>query len=224
MEKELIKYLSQFITPERLQLFETVLSLRTNYLTVVLENIFHPHNASAVLRSCDCFGIQDVHIIEDRNRYEVNPDIALGASKWLSFHKYTSTSKSVLSELKKRNFRIFAAVPDRSADVFTRMDIRQGPFALVFGSEKNGISGDVKEMADGYLTIPMVGFTESLNISVAAAIMLQHFTFFIRTNIDKSVWQLEQKYREQLLLDWMRKTIKRVDLIEETFLKNQRLK
>ncbi|WP_016776048.1 TrmH family RNA methyltransferase [Anaerophaga thermohalophila] len=224
MEKELIKYLSQFITPERLHLFENILSLRTNYLTVVLENIFHPHNASAVLRSCDCFGIQDVHIIEDRNRYEVNPDIALGASKWLSLHKYTSASKSVLSELKKRNFRIFAAVPDTGAVMFTRMDIRQGPFALVFGSEKNGISGDVKEMADGYLTIPMVGFTKSLNISVAAAIMLQHFTFFIRTNIDKSAWQLEQKYHEQLLLDWMRKTIKRVDLIEETFWKNQRLK
>jgi len=226
MEKELIRYLSAFLTPERFQLFEKVLEYRTNYLTVVIENIFKPHNISAVLRSCDCFGIQDIHIIDDGKNYEVNPDIALGAFKWLSIHKYSreagNSSQFVLNELKKQKYRIFATVPDHKAVAFSEVDVSEGPIALVFGNEKEGISESTRELADGFITIPMVGFTESLNISVAAAIMLQHFSSHIRKYLDKSVWELDDDYREQLLLNWIRKTIKKAELIEKAFKKNQK--
>ena len=226
MEKELIRYLSDFLTPERFRLFEKVLQCRTNYLTVVVENIFNPHNISAVFRSCDCFGIQDIHIIDDNQNYEVNPEIALGAFKWLSIHKYSqgmgNSSQFVLNELKSKKYRIFATVPDHKAVAFSEIDVSKGPIALVFGNEKEGISESTRELADGLITIPMVGFTESLNISVAAAIMLQHFSSRIRKYLDKSVWELDNDYREQLLLNWMRKTIKKADLIEKAFNKKQK--
>ncbi|MGQ1889726.1 TrmH family RNA methyltransferase [Thermophagus sp. OGC60D27] len=217
--------MSKFLTTERFQLFERVIDNRTNYLTVVLENIFHSHNASAVLRSCDCFGVQDVHIIDDDNNYEVNPDVALGASKWLSLHHYAdrdgNTTQTVLSNLKKKNYRIIATVPDKTALPFYDLDICNGPVALILGNEKNGISDVVRNLADDFITIPMIGFTESLNISVAAAIMLQHFSTHIRKQLDVSEWKINYKYRNQLLLAWMRKSIKKADLIEKAFKNNR---
>jgi tRNA (guanosine-2'-O-)-methyltransferase len=220
MEKVLIEFLSQFVTSSRLELFKSVLEERTDYITVVLEDIFHPHNASAVLRSCDCFGVQDVHILENRHTYNVNPDVALGASKWLTLHRYHEAGKNnttrALLDLKNQGYRIVATVPDRKAESLHSFDVHSGPFSLVFGGEKTGVSGEVRKMADHFVTIPMVGFTESLNISVAAAIMLQHFTEQIRKNIVNRKLS-EDKYN-RILLDWIRKSVKRVDIIEKNFL------
>ncbi|WP_106153098.1 TrmH family RNA methyltransferase [Marinilabilia salmonicolor] len=220
MEKVLIEFLSQFVTSSRLELFKSVLEERTDYITVVLEDIFHPHNASAVLRSCDCFGVQDVHILENRHTYNVNPDVALGASKWLTLHRYHEVGKNnttrALLDLKNQGYRIVATVPDRKAESLHSFDVHNGPFSLVFGGEKTGVSGEVRKMADHFVTIPMVGFTESLNISVAAAIMLQHFTEQIRKNIVNRKLS-EDKYN-RILLDWIRKSVKRVDIIEKDFL------
>ncbi|NQX92861.1 MAG: TrmH family RNA methyltransferase, partial [Flavobacteriales bacterium] len=91
---ELIEYLKQFAKGERVALFENRVALRTRHLCLVLENIYQSHNISAVLRSADCFGIQDVHIIENSNEFEVNTEISLGASKWLSLHRYHRDSKN----------------------------------------------------------------------------------------------------------------------------------
>lgn len=220
MEKALIEFLSQFVTVPRLDLFKRVLAERTDYITVVLEDIFHSHNASAVLRSCDCFGVQEVHIVETRHTYNVNPDVALGASKWLTLHRYRDAEKNnstrALLELKKQGYRIAATVPDKKAVSLHHFDLNGGPFALVFGGEKTGVSEEVRKMADCFVTIPMVGFTESLNISVAAAIMLQHFTEQIRKNINNRKLS-EEKYN-RILLDWIRESVKRVDIIEKDFL------
>lgn len=220
MEKALIEFLSQFVTVPRLDLFKRVLAERTDYITVVLEDIFHPHNASAVLRSCDCFGVQEVHIVETRHTYNVNPDVALGASKWLTLHRYRDAEKNnstrALLELKKQGYRIAATVPDKKAVSLHQFDVTDGPFALVFGGEKTGVSEEVRKMADHFVTIPMVGFTESLNISVAAAILLQHFTEQIRKKTDRP--QLSKEKYNRILLDWIRKSVKRVDIIEKEFL------
>ena len=218
-EEALIKYLSQFVTPERLALFNRVLSNRTNYITVVLEDIFHCHNASAVLRSCDCFGVQDVHIIENRHEYDVNPDIALGASKWLTLKKYNGegsmNTSAAINALKKQNYRIMATLPDAKAISFEEVDLFKGPIALVFGGERTGISEEVRKCADGFITIPMVGFTESLNISVAAAILLQHFTGKARSYANK--WELNENYKKTLLIKWIKQSVKSGDLIEKDF-------
>ncbi|PWE00639.1 TrmH family RNA methyltransferase [Marinilabilia rubra] len=221
MSKALIEYLSQFLTRQKRDLFNRVLSQRTNYITVVLEDIFHSHNASAVLRSCDCFGIQDVHLVENRHEYDVNPDIALGSSKWLTLHKYNEpgggSTESALKTLKEKNYRILATLPGEDAVSFEEIDISKGPIALIFGGERSGVSEEVKSMADGFITIPMVGFTESLNISVAAAILLQHFSGQARIQVKG--WELCEQYKDALLLRWIKQSVKRVDLIEKDFLR-----
>jgi tRNA (guanosine-2'-O-)-methyltransferase len=215
---ELTAYLSQFITAERFNRFISVLSQRTQYLTVVLEDIYQPHNASAVLRTCDCFGIQDVHIIENRNKYEVNPDVALGASKWLSLKKYNGTTDNTLqclAHLKANGYRLVATSPHQDDYSPETLPIDQ-PIALMFGTELEGLTPAALAMADHYLMIPMVGFTESLNISVSAAILLQHLAGRIRKS--KHNWQLTDDVYEEILLSWLMSSISKSDSIARNFL------
>jgi tRNA (guanosine-2'-O-)-methyltransferase len=160
---KLLDYLETMITEQRKEKFGEILRNRTRFITIVLEDIFQPHNASAVLRTCDCFGIQDVHIIENRNRYEVNPDVALGSSKWLTLHKYNKAENNTaecLSRLKEEGYRIIATTPHK--DDFTPQTLPIGSkFALVFGTELEGLTETAISMADGFVRIPMFGFTES---------------------------------------------------------------
>ena len=224
MQEELIEYLSKFVTEKRKHLFEENLKKRTSYLTVVLEDIYQSHNASAVLRSCDCFGVQNVHIIENRNQFAVNANIALGASKWLSIHKHNksdaaSNTIATLKSLKQEGYRIVATTPNANDVNLEDFDLSAGKTALVFGTELLGISDDVKEHADEFLKIPMVGFTESFNLSVSVAICLHHLTWKLR-NDPNIHWQLTKEENNFIHLNWLRQTIKKSKFIEEDFLKN----
>jgi len=219
MKKEkLIDHLSKIVSEKRFALFQQVLDLRTRYMTVVLEDIYQPHNASAVLRTCDCFGVQDVHIIENQNEYMVNPDVALGASKWLDMKNYNSLENNTLQaieSLKKQGYRIVATTPHTDDVNLDDFDLNAGKFALVFGTEMRGISELMKENADEFLKIPMQGFTESFNISVSAAIAMHHLSWKLRnSNIN---WRLPQAEKDEVLLNWLKSSIKKSDLIEEEF-------
>lgn len=219
MEKALLQHLSAYLTPHRIELFSKVLDRRTRYLTTVLEDIYQPQNASAVLRTCDCFGVQDVHIIENRNTFTLNKEVSLGASKWLSLYKYNqeeNNSLAAVRHLKKMGYRIVATTPHEQGCGLHSFDISGGKAALVFGSELPGISGPVLNEADEYLKIPMYGFTESFNISVSAAIIMQHLSCKMRETPGLA-WQLSDQEKEELKVEWIRKTIKRCDLIEERF-------
>ena len=219
MDKKFLEYLSGYLTPQRLELFENVLNKRTRHLTVVLEDIYQKQNASAVLRTCDCFGIQDVHIIEDRNEFQVNREIAMGASKWLSLHKYNNKEHNALDTiqtLKKQGYRIVATTPHNNDLELQDFDIAKGKTALVFGSELPGITETIMQEADEFLKIPMYGFTESFNISVSAAIILHHLTMKMRDSKDLN-WQLSADEKDELKMEWIRKTIKRSKLIEKRY-------
>src|SRR6056297_1073675 len=215
----LTKYLEQFITTERLELFHKLLNQRTRYITVVLEDIYQSQNASAVLRTADCFGIQDVHIIENKNEYQINPDVALGASKWLNLVKYNEQENNTLeaiSHLKKQGYRIVATTPHTKDVNLDDFDLSKGKAALFFGTELNGLNEEMIFNADEYLKIPMVGFTESFNISVSVAIILHHLTTSLRkSEID---WQLSDNEKEEILLEWLKKTIKKSSLLIDDFL------
>ena len=221
MDKALLEYLSGYLTTNRLELFDKILSMRTRYLTVVLEDIYQPQNASAVLRTCDCFGIQDVHIIENRNEFTVNREVALGSSKWLTLKKYTDKEQNSLHairQLKKNGYRIVATTPHTNDLELQDFDLTKGKTALVFGSELPGITDTVQNEADEFLKIPMYGFTESFNISVSAAIILHHLSQKMRS--DQTIeWKLSDTEKEEIKLNWVRKSIKRCDLIEKRFLK-----
>lgn len=216
--KLLIEYLADLVTEERMQTLEKVAAQRSRYLTVVLEDIFQPQNASAVLRTCDCFGVQDVHIIENTNEYRINPDVVLGASQWLSIQNYNSqadNTTNALQCLKEKGYRIIATSPHAEESSLDDFNVTEQKTALVFGTELTGISEQVKEQADAFLKIPMYGFTESFNISVSAALILQKLMSKLRKS--DVVWQLEEQEKERLLVDWLQKTIKHSDKVMRRF-------
>ncbi len=219
-QKKLIEYLSKFTTEHRIELFRDIVAKRSRYLTVVLEDIFQPHNASAVLRTCDCFGIQDVHIIENSNEYNVNPDVALGSDKWLSLQKYNHEDYNTLAayeKLRKDGYRIIATSPHKNDVSLNDFDLEKGKAAFVFGTELKGLSETAIYNADEYVRIPMYGFTESFNISVSAAIILHHLSSKLYNSSIN--WQLKDSEKDELLLDWLRKTIKSSALLEKKFKK-----
>jgi len=217
MSKELIDYLTQFVSEPRRKKFDDVLQFRTRHITIALEDIYQPHNASAVLRSCDCFGIQDVHIIENRNSYTVNPDVALGSFKWLNLIKYNKSENNThdsIKSLKKKGYKIIATTPHSNDCNIHDLDIEQR-LCLFFGTELKGISDEVKEQADGFVKIPMFGFTESFNISVSAALSI--YTLVRKLHESKIKWQLSEKEKEEIILNWLRKSISKPELIEKEF-------
>ena len=217
-DKGLIEYLSGFATSERVKRFREVLANRTRYITVVLEELYQEQNASAVLRTCDCFGIQDVHVIEGKNKFNVNDSIAMGSSKWLTVHKYKMTDlllKDCISGLKAKNYRIVATVPDPNAIPLEKFDLLKGKTALMFGTELNGLSEESKSYADEFLFIPMAGFTESFNISVSAGIILSHLSRQLQiSNID---WTLNDEEKDELILNWLRESVRSSELLEANY-------
>lgn len=221
---ELIRYFEGFLTDQRKELIETNLSNRTRYITVVLEDLFQPQNASAVLRTCDCFGIQDVHVIENRNQFKLNPDVERGATRWLDIHHHqrsTENTLSTITDLKANGYRIVATSPHAPDAPLESFDLSAGKTALIFGTEREGISQIVRDQADELIKIPMVGFTESFNISVSVAIILHVFTTALRqSNIH---WQLADIEREQLKYMWLKNSLKKPELIEKLFLEQNKV-
>lgn len=214
-KKELIEYLKQFVSEDRLSRFDEILDERTRHITVVLEDIYQAHNASAVLRSCDCFGIQDVHFIESKNRYKISTDVDMGASQWLTINRKESpegkNTISYLNELKSKGYKIVATTPHEKDCTLDQLDITQKT-ALVFGTEIDGITDAVREAADEFVRIPMYGFTESFNISVSAALCLYELSTRMRSNKDIQ-YKLSDEEREELWLKWLGNSIKKCDLI-----------
>jgi tRNA (guanosine-2'-O-)-methyltransferase len=189
LDKQLFEYLQTYLTEHRRNLFDEVLSKRTRHFTVVSEDVFQLHNTSAVMRSCDVFGIQDLHVIEEKFGKRIDKEIALGAQKWVNIKRY-DTTRSCIDSLRKENYQIIATSPHNDSQLFHDFDVTKKS-AFFFGTEKEGLSATILKEADGFLKIPMYGFTESLNISVSAAIILQSVvTKLKQTNID---WQLSEK-------------------------------
>lgn len=218
MTKELIEYLSQFVSETRKEKFDHVLHYRTRHITIALEDLYQPHNASAVLRSCDIFGIQDIHIIENKHAYTVNKDIAMGSPKWLNIHKYRKEENNTLdciNKLKEKGYRIVATSPHKNGYELKDLPVDK-PLALIFGTELTGISDTVREHADEFVAIPMFGFTESFNISVTAALCLHSLVNKLHETHDN--WHLSEEEKDELKLNWLRKSISRVELIEKDYL------
>lgn len=212
--------MSEFLTPDRLSRLEEVLSLRTRYLTVVLDDIYQVQNISAVLRSCESLGIQDTHIIEIRNSLELNPEIALGAEKWLNVYRYTGANcvDDCILRLKRDGYRIVATSPhvDAAAPSTLSLDCK---VAIVMGNESNGVRPEIAEQADEFLSIDMYGFTESFNLSVAAAICLSRLRDRLQSSdID---WRLSDVERDRLLFDWVRVSVPHLEALERRYLEEQ---
>ncbi|NKI32617.1 TrmH family RNA methyltransferase [Croceivirga thetidis] len=211
---DLLEYLEGFLTTERKARFEKILSERTNFLTVAIEDVFQLHNTSAIVRSCDSFGIQSVHVVEERYQERLDKNIAMGAQKWVDVHRYQSTSTCV-DELKSRGYQVIATSPHEQSVTLDSFEF-SSKTALFFGTEWHGLSQEVLDKADGFLHIPMIGFSESLNVSVSAAIILQTLSKKLRnSNFD---WTLSEDEILRKRLDWAKKSIKNVEGIIERYL------
>jgi tRNA (guanosine-2'-O-)-methyltransferase len=212
--KTYLAFLEGFLTESRKSKFEEILSKRTQHFTVAIEDIFQLHNTSAVMRSCEVFGVQELHVVQEKYGKTIDSEIAMGAQKWVDVHRYDSNA-ACLSVLKKKGYQIIATSPHTNSCTLENFDISKKS-AFFFGTERDGLSAEVLEQADGFLTIPMVGFTESLNISVAAAIILQQLTEKLRnSDVD---WKLSEDEIFLKRIDWCKKTIKDIHRIEQRFL------
>ncbi len=201
----------------------TVLAERTRWITVVLEEIYQPHNASAVLRSCECFGVQEVHVVEERNEFRVSRDVALGAARWLDLVRWQAGEGAAIGRccdaLAARGYRLVAATPAADARSVDDFDPCRGPVAVLFGTELEGLTDEALRRCPERLHVPMVGFTESLNISVSAALVLRELTRRVRRGA--ADWRLGEKEREELLLRWLRASINGSDEIVARYRQQQ---
>jgi tRNA (guanosine-2'-O-)-methyltransferase len=233
---DLTEHLSGFLTENRLNLFQRILGERTRYITVLLEDIYQAQNAGAVLRTCECLGIQDVHIVEESNEYEINPDISVGSNLWLSVHYHHSGVApgkelhnrkpdrkggvyitQAIKALKEQGYRIVATSPHQGGTTPESFDLEKGKAAFLFGTELNGLTERAKEMADEFIQIPMAGFTESYNISVSVAVIM----YTLRKRLEQSAihWRIGEEEQVYILLDWLRGSIKMGKKIENKFLR-----
>lgn len=209
---ELLEYLESFLTPRRRELFKKVIDQRTDHFTVATQDVYQLHNTSAVIRSCDVFGIQNIHVVEEVNLKRIDREIAMGAQKWVDVNRYTSTKESIKT-LRDKGYRIVATSP-HSGIPLQEFDITR-PAAIFFGTETDGLSEEVIREADEFIKIPMFGFTESLNISVSAAIILQDITARLRkSEVD---WRFSEEKKIAKRLEWAQKNLKNAPEIIKRF-------
>ncbi len=213
MDLELLKYLETYLTEQRKERFHKVLSERTRHFTVVTEDVYQLHNTSAVMRTCDVFGIQDLHVVEEKVSKRIDKEIAMGAQKWVSLNRYNSITDCI-KNLKSSGYQIIATTPHDNSTMLHEFDVTKKS-AFFFGKESEGLSTTVMTAADGFLKIPMYGFTESLNISVSAAIILQSVVSKLKQSEVK--WQLSEEEKPEIKLEWIKRTIKSSDEIIERY-------
>ena len=203
--RERLDYMTQFLTEERREVLRRTLSQRTHYMRIMTENMFHPQNASAIMRHCEAFGIQQIHTVEDRCKFDPSVNIVRGTQKWVDVEHH-DTTKEALEALKAEGYRIVATTPHRCSSTPETFDVTKGKFALVFGTEHAGISDEVIEAADEFLMIPMCGMVESLNVSASAAILIYMLSERIRQHTDN--WQLDDSEALKLLTRWTMSSVR----------------
>lgn len=227
-DKETRQYLlgaiRELIYEERWEKFLEVINQRTRYLTVVIEDFYQPHNGSAIIRTCELMGIQDLHVIENRNPWEINKDILVGSNKWIDIIRYNNTENNTLNcyrKLRKRGYRIVATSPHKEDCLLKDLPLDQKT-ALVFGNEGHGLTPDALDKADAYVRIPSVGFTESYNVSVSAALCLYELKEKLHQN--PVSWQLDEEEKEILLLDYAFRTVRNPQILLKNLLAKRQSK
>jgi tRNA (guanosine-2'-O-)-methyltransferase len=220
-EQLVFEHLSKFVSDHKKLGAERVLENRTRHITVVLEDIFQSQNASAVIRTCECMGVQDVHIVENITKYSINPRVLKGANKWMNLYRHASSEQnntiSCLNGLKELGYKVLVTDPAPDGLSIFDIDVTNNKFALLFGNELRGVSKTALEHCDHKVRIPMYGFTESLNISVSVAICLNSL---INKLHDSGISiGLNEEEKAIIRLGWYRKIVRKSSVIEREFLR-----
>lgn len=214
-----LEYLGQFVTAHKRAAIAKTLNQRTAHITLVLEDVYQSQNASAVLRTCECYGLQRVHIIENENTYSLNRRVLKGAEKWMTIERYNqpgqNNTDACFHQLKLQGYRILATMPSEDATPITAVDIEQ-KVAVVMGNELYGLSDYALQQAHDKIKIPMYGFTESLNLSVSAAICIHELIGKLK--MSSIAWGLTEAEKRQLELLWYKRLVRNSDVLEQHFL------
>jgi tRNA (guanosine-2'-O-)-methyltransferase len=220
-ERLLVQHFSQYVSDHKKEFIEKVLDQRTRYVTVVLEDIYQSQNASAVVRTCECMGLQDIHIIENTSSYQTNTRVLKGSNRWVDMIRYrtkgVNNTEACLQQLRKQGYTVYAADPAEEGASIHEIDVTRSKVAIMFGNELRGVSDHALAQCDQKVKIPMYGFTESLNISVSVAICLN--TLVSRLHQNFNMYGLTDDEKELLTLQWYRKVVRKSDLIEREFLR-----
>jgi len=216
--KKLVEELGSHVSKNKYNLVHKNSFERTRQITTVFEDLYQAHNISACLRTCECFGLTDVHIIENTNEYVTTDNIDMGSSKWLNVHRYNSFKNNTIEciqKLKENKYLIMGMdLSDNSiniGDVPVNKNI-----AFIYGKEEEGLSDIVHEHADKIVKLPIYGFTQSFNVSVSVAVTLTHIIPRLR---NEDTWALSEVDRYELLRVWFKKIITKSDQVEENILK-----
>jgi tRNA (guanosine-2'-O-)-methyltransferase len=211
VKEEIYKRLFAMLSDSKMHLVEKNAARRTRFLTVAVENLYQSHNTSAVIRNCDCFGLQDVYVVA-KQKFKLNRDVAMGATKWITEHRFSQgESARCLREIKSKGYKLVATSPSATQTI-SELSLNQ-PICLLFGTEKYGLSEEAFSLADETVQIPMYGFTESFNISVSVALCLQE----LRQKMEREVgdWALSPEEQLDLKIDWCKKILKNGDAVYE---------
>jgi len=219
--KLLSEYLSRFISDHKRDFVERVLNQRTRHITVALEDIYQSQNASAVIRTCECMGIQDVHIIENDSKYTVNRRVLKGSYKWVDLIRHKgktrNNTQACFEQLRAGGYKIMATDPSPEGISIHDVSVDE-KIAIVMGNELHGTSSYAIEHADMKVRIPMYGFTESLNISVSAAICLNSLVPVLRGS--EVNWHLTEAEKDEIRIGWFKKMVRNAEIVEREFLKS----
>lgn len=219
-EESLFAYLQNFLTPHKQALIEKILAHRTRWITVVLENIYQSQNASAVIRTCECYGLQDIHVVEKQSAFETNRQVLKGSHKWMTLRKYKASAGQSISDcirgLKDNGYQVWATAPGVHARPMNEMPLDQKT-ALIIGNELEGVSPEAMRLADACVTIPMYGFTESFNLSATVAILLSHFV--PKLHASELPWHLTELEKSALRVQWSLKSVRKAETLEKDFKK-----
>ena len=216
-KEELIDYLHHFLSEERYNRIREIANQRTQHFSIVIENLYQSHNISAILRTAECLGIQNVYIIENNFQYEISPQVSLGAHKWLSIHQYNEQENNTIEcmkAVKKQGYKIIATLPHENDCLLDEVSINEKT-AFVFGTELDGLTQEAISMADGFVKIPMYGFTESYNVSTSVALTMMNVCERLRKSDIN--WRLSEEELTDLKFQWIKKSIKDVDRIIERY-------
>lgn len=205
---ELLKALKAQLTVERRERIESVASQRTRKISLILEDIQQEHNTGALLRTADILGIQDVHLVSQEYEARLAKAIAKGSTNWVDLHRYQERDENnlahCLAKIKGEGYQLIVADPEGDF-ALPELEYNGQPMAVLMGAEWEGVSEQAKAAADLKVSIPQYGFTQSFNVSVAAALILQQLTTSMRrSGFD---WRLEEEERTELELAWTMKRL-----------------
>ncbi|KIA83044.1 rRNA methyltransferase [Kaistella solincola] len=213
--QEIFQYLQQFLTEERLQKINQFAPESSDFVLPVMEDIFQFRNAAAIVRSVEACGFHKIVAMESENVFNPNLRVTKGAETWVEVEKLPHSLESI-SEIKKRGYKIVAVSPEKNATLLPDFSISE-PVALVFGTEKEGVTAEILDFADETLAIPMYGFTRSFNVSVAASICMYELKQkLLKSGIDyklskEKMWRMKVRWAvnslqsgEQILAKYLR--------------------